>query len=402
VQQAIKIKNSYFLNRSKLPVLDEDADNRFENVKYELQLDTLYEVAWAGKGKHRIGEVFCEAVVDGEPSKTIVPRSLARRQLDVLHSMGYRIWSACEVEGLLTHADTQKPLFDGNELFVQEVFGSFEGLMLEVDTYLEKAGVNVSAMHPEFGSGQFEWSLEPQWGIASADKTVTLKQAIKEVSRMHGYQCWFASKVFTNTTANGCHFNHSLWDKDGKNVFLDESAENRFSKLGRHWLGGLIRHGRALCALIAPTVNCYRRFNAPFTPSHIYWQYDDRNAAFRVPTTNKTSKGPFIENRLGSGSSNTYILLAATIAAGIDGIKNEIEPPAPGCREDLERVPKNLADALNALEQDKVLREALGELFVRWFLHLKRNVELKELSDSDVTKDNEKAFAKEREMYKYL
>lgn len=376
-------------------------ERNYGNTKYELQLDTVYEVSWAGKSEYTMGEVLCEPVCDDGSYDPTGPRYIARKQLDILKSMGYRIWSACELEAVIVHSDTQQPVFKGRDVLVQEVLSINERLLIRMDKDLEKAGVNVATMQTEWGSGQFEWALEPEFGIQMADKTMIFKHAVREICRQQGCQCWFLAKSFEGSGLNGCHFNHSLWNENGKNVFLDEDAKYRFSQLGRYWLGGLIRHGRALCALCAPTVNCYRRFHEPFTPSKISWGFDNRLAAFRVPTINKTSKGPFIENRLGSSSCNPYFILAATVAAGIDGITNAIEPPEPGTADE-EDVPHTLAEALDALEQDKVLCEALGEQFIRWFLQVKREIELVELDASDVTKPDEKGMAKERDCYMYL
>lgn len=362
-------------------------------------------MTWSGKDEYRIGGVQCEPVNEDGSFFPPGPRYVARKQLQTLQDMGYKLLSACEIEARINHADTGKPVFYGHDIYVHELFTANEALFFKLDKFLERAGVNVGHMHAEWGSGQFEWAMEPIWGVEVADKVFTLKQAIKEVCQKEGYEAWFTSVPApmtdgSDSSSNGCHFNHSLWDTDGRNAFLDENDKDLFSKVGRHWLGGLIRHGRAICAISAPTVNCYRRFNIDWTPGKLNWGFDDRFAAIRVKTTAVSSKGPFIENRNASGSCNPYLMLAATVAAGIDGIKNAIEPPAAG--DFTEKVPLSLAEALDALEADKVMCDALGEECVRWFVNTKRSFDLKELADTDLTKQDAETLKKENEYYKFL
>ena len=196
------------------------------------------------------------------------------------------------------------------------------------------------------------------------------------------------SKPFTDTFGNGHHYSHSLWfsaasnveeNEAVKNAFYDPNAENCLSTVARHWLAGLIRHAPALTALCSPTVNCYRRLHVPWSPDFSDWGLDDRMAAFRVKAGHR--EATYIENRIPGGSSNPYLVLAATVAAGIDGIVNKLECPAPKSDSSVfAKLPESLPEALEALENDDVMRKSLGEEFIRWFAEAKRESEISKIS----------------------
>ena len=184
------------------------------------------------------------------------------------------------------------------------------------------------------------------------------------------------TKPQIDQSANGCHFHQSLWQGD-RNVFLDASSDDGLSAICRHFLAGQLVHARAICALAAPTVNCAKRFKLySFAPTNATWGIENRTTGLRVKATRNEST--HIENRLGCGASNPYLLMAACVAAGMDGLKHQLEPPAPvaGIAYGMEGVldlPTRLEDAVDALEQDAVLQAALGPEFVKLFVAVKRH-----------------------------
>jgi len=188
------------------------------------------------------------------------------------------------------------------------------------------------------------------------------------------------------------HFSGSLW-AGGKNVFYDLET-NQLSEVGRHWAAGLMKHAASLCALVSPTVNCYRRLHLPFTPDRNNCGFENRNAMLRIVAA--SPRTTYIENRLPSSAANPYVVLAATVAAGIDGLVNRLEPPRDA-EDHGETLPSSLSEALSALEADKVLCDALGEEFVRWFLSLKREVEIVNVNKAKEEGRNE--IEVERELY---
>jgi glutamine synthetase len=249
----------------------------------------------------------------------------------------------------------------------------------------------------EGAAGQSEFAMSPIRGIQSADGVFRLKQAVKEMGRQQGYDVTFMSKP-RRDVGNGLHFNHSLWTTDGRNAFHDPAGSNMLSELCLHWLAGLIEHGPAMTALLAPTVNCYRRFASPYmSPARFSWGIDHRLTSFRVKATSPSAT--YIENRPPSGSANPYLVLAATVAAGLDGIKRKLVCPPP-CDLEARFIPTSLEQTLTALEADKIMVEALGEEFVEHFVLTKRLIEVKGLKQSKVDSPEDTAgFEAERAMY---
>jgi len=194
------------------------------------------------------------------------------------------------------------------------------------------------------------------------------------------------------------HFSGSLW-ADGKNAFHDPAETEKsgqLSAVGRHWAAGLIKHAAALTALLSPTVNCYRRLHGPFAPDRSDCGWENRTAMLRFVTPSPQTT--YIENRLPSSAANPYVVLAATVAAGIDGLVNRLElPPADSQDRRAERLPSSLSEALSALQSDRVMCEALGEEFIRWFLSLKRDVEIAKVNQAEEAGRDELEI--ERELY---
>ncbi len=218
--------------------------------------------------------------------------------------------------------------------------------------------------------------------LATADKHSFFKFMVKSIAEKHGLRATFMPKPFQGLTGNGCHAHISVWDKAGKtNVFADDKMELGLSAKGKHFLGGIMKHASALAAITNPTVNSYKRINAPRTvsgatwaPNTVTWTGNNRTHMVRVP-----GPGRF-ELRLPDGAANPYLLQAVIIAAGLDGIRTKADP---GKRYDIDmyqdghtvkgapKLPLNLLDALRAFEKDKSLKAALGEEFSSAYLKLK-------------------------------
>ena len=403
--------------RSSMEFTPEEVLNN-SNMLLKPMHETLHSLPWVTGGNHRVGEVFCETFwippFRGGAPLDACPRYVARRQLDHLKQLGYQLFSGFEAEFYITDA-TGKPVYEGHELFTNSTFSEFEPFLYSMDEQMADAGVDVATMHTEYGDGQFEMALAPKYGIESADQLFLLKQAVKEMSKQHqGWLATFMTKPFLEKSANGLHFSHSLWtipasDEKTQNVFHDPSAEDGLSTIGRQWIAGLMRHGRGLMALCSPTVNCYRRLGTTWTPNVYSWDIGIKSVWICVKTG--SPKATYFENRLPAGAANPYLVLAATVAAGIDGIVNKLECPRPKIRssamtanptqttkaDSVDLLPDNLSESLDALENDKVLCEALSSEFVEWFVSSKRANEIAQLTK--VTESNQMVFELEREMY---
>ena len=335
-------------------------------------LATLQLLPWASN----TARILCEPYfLDGRPAMA-APRLVAKRVLDELAGMDYRLLSGFEYEFYLVDAQTRQPPFPGIQIFATLRNNFNEALLYDILRHMVTMGVDIITANAEYGPGQMEINFAPAWGITAADQAFTFKNGVKEIAQRHQMIASFMTKPYLDQSANGCHFHHSLWQGD-RNVFLDASREDALSDLGRHFLAGQLAHAPALSALAAPTVNCSKRFRRySFAPTNATWGVQNRTTAIRVKATR--DEATHLENRIGGGASNPYLLMAACVAAGMDGLRSQLEPPAPvaGIAYGLEGVvdlPTCLDEAVDALEQDAVLQAALGPKFVKLFVAVKRH-----------------------------
>ena len=318
--------------------------------------------------------------------------------------------SAFEMEYTLLHADTLEPVFAGMDAAASLLHAKFEDYLYTVENKCHKAGLDLEALKIEHGPGQFELVMEPKHGVRTADNAIMLKQAVKEISTCMGFQATFMSLPAEKLSNNGFHLNVSLWKKEGgksTNAFYDANDPELISDTFRHFLAGLTKHAKALCALSSPTFNCYRRLHQLFTPHKVNWDFEQRNVTFRVKTNTEVST--YLENRLPSSACNPYLVTAATLAAGIDGMVNKLPLPKR-CTDEVneesfkrkviesemdEYLPFSLQEALNEFKNDEDLKLALGGDFV------KRFVALKEKGDLSAFKDlgDKERWEKEKELY---
>jgi glutamine synthetase len=234
----------------------------------------------------------------------------------------------------------------------------------------------------EDANGQFEMNWQFDRALVTADRHAFFKYMVKSIAEKHGLRATFMPKPFSNLTGNGCHAHVSLW-QGKKNLFQDPKGELGLSKLGYGFIGGVLHNAEPLCALLNPTVNSYKRINAPRTVSGATWSPNtvtyagnNRTHMIRIPESGR------FELRLGDGAANPYLLQAGILVAGLDGVANKRDP---GKRLDInmyteghkvgnaKRLPLNLLDALRLLEQSSVLRQGLGEAFVSSYLKLKHD-----------------------------
>ena len=367
----------------------------FGNMKVVPCPDTLHALPWVTPGQLGVGEVLCETRWLGNTPQEMCPRYMARQQLERMRDHDYMLTSGFEVEFVLTDPEGKEPFSNGHNAFSNYKLSILEPFLYDVDSYLSGGGMDVEAIALEYANGQVELATNTSEGILAADTTFNLKEALKEICAQKRQKATFMTKPFSGEMSNGLHFNHSVYNSAGHNVFYDATADDRLSDIARHWLAGLIAHAGALTAICSPTVNCYRRLHQPFSPDHADWGIDDRFSAFRMK--NNTEKRTYIENRLPGGSANPYLVMAATVAAGMDGVVRKLKCPDQRVNKaDAARLPDSLAQALKELQDDCVMVEALSEPFVRWFVRVKSEVEVEKLKDVDITGHD---VEKERELY---
>ena len=344
----------------------------FPDSRIRPDLSTYRVLPWADK----TARLLCEPYyIDGRPAMA-APRSVARKLLEELEAMGYRIFSGFEYEFYLVHRETREPPFPGIQIFATLRNNFDEWFGYKILREMSAVGVDIITSNAEYGPGQMEINFAPATGIDAADHAFTFKNGVKEIAQRNGYMVSFMTKPYAEQSANGCHYHHSLLDaKTNRNTFA--SRDGSLTDVCRWWLGGQIAHAAALCAFAAPTVNCSKRYKLySFAPTNATWGVENRTTGFRMK--NLDGQGAHIENRLPCGGSNPYLVMASVLAAGLDGLKNKIEPPAEtqGIAYGLTGVtdlPTRLEQSLDALAADSTLRAALGEEFIKLFVAVKRH-----------------------------
>ena len=374
-----------------MPELEED---HLGNGMLRPILSSGRQLCWAGNGRYRVAEYLCELDwMRPTPRPHLqCPRYVARQQLDRLSALGLRLKSGFEYEFYVVDK-AGEPVFDGPHIFSSLAMSKIEADMFDLDDQLLRSGIDTLCANCEYGAGQFELVGRPTDGIRSADDAFVLKEGVKEFFQQRDMQATFMTKPFTKSSGSGLHFNHSLWSTDGdENAFYDGGLDDNLSAVAGYWLAGLTTHAPALAALCSPTVNCYRRLHLPWAPHAANWGIDDRNVACRVK--NDGNSGTYVENRIPTSASNPYLVLAATVAAGVDGIVNKLECP-PQRDVNATILPGTLAEALHSLKTDKAMVDLLGSEFVDWFVKIKTETEVKILGDVNIEEEDDMQLEKE-------
>jgi glutamine synthetase len=341
---------------------------------------SLIQLPW----KPEVGWLAADLWMAGKPVDQ-APRNLLKRLVAKAAEDGYELKSGVECEFFLISpdgtaisdaADRQaKPCYDQSALMRRY------DVITEICDAMLALGWRPYQNDHEDANGQFEMNWNYDTALVTADRHAFFKYMVKSVAEKHGLRATFMPKPFTALTGNGCHAHVSLWSRDGRNLFDDEAGELGVSKAGYHFIGGLIHSAEALAAITNPTVNSYKRINAPRTTSGATWSPNtvtytgnNRTHMIRIPEAGR------FELRLADGAVNPYLLQAGMIAAGLDGIRNGRDP---GKRLDIDmyvdghtvkeakRLPLNLLDALRAFEASTTLRQAFGEEFCTAFVKLK-------------------------------
>jgi glutamine synthetase len=234
-------------------------------------------------------------------------------------------------------------------------------------------GIPVYAGNHEFSGGQFEINIRHADAVAAADRAFLFKHATKEIAAQQGLRATFMGKPFADRAGNGTHLHLSIVDSENRSAFYDPADEHGLSTVAQSFLAGLIEHAPALTAILNPTVNAFKRLGGGLAPAVANWGPDNRAAYIRLPP--ERGPGTRLEIRIGDGTTNPYLAIAALLAAGLDGIDRGLRPPPLVTRDDPTAgapLPTSLGGALTALEDDKPLVEALGPRLTDLFVALKR------------------------------
>jgi len=319
------------------------------------------------------------------------PRFIARRTEEFLLSEGYRGRLGVEIEFFILNEEL-KPISNGwngrKNYMISSPLDPLRDFEIEAMERLSEVQLKPEVIHHEVSTGQLEVSLASDSLLRAADSTIRAKREIREVATKMSFIATFMPKPIPGMNGSGMHFHMSLWN-DKENLFYDPNDEYaELSQLARYFIGGIIEHISSLTALVAPTVNSYRRLIPGFeAPVYASWGRGNRSAAIRIPVYKRgSSRSKRIEFRVPDPSCNPYLAFSATFMAGIDGIRRKLDPGDPidfnvyERNEGLKRLPRSLNEALDELESDNsYLRPVFGSDILESYLEMKRR-EAMELS----------------------
>jgi len=343
--------------------------------KSMIQLPWKPEVAW----------VAGDLMMNGKPVEQS-PRRVLARQLERAAELGYSVRTGVECEFFVLSPDgtaisdggdqQSKPCYDQ-----QSLMRRYDLIAKICDCMLELGWGPYQNDH-EDANGQFEMNWTYDDALVTADRHAFFKYMVKTLAEGEGLRATFMPKPFTNLSGNGCHMHLSLWDREkGENLFRDRNGELGLSRIAYEFIGGVLHHAEGLCAITNPTVNSFKRINgaptlsgATWSPNTISYTGNNRTHMIRIPDVDR------FELRLADGAANPYLLPAAVLAAGLDGISQHRSPgqrldnnmytePLPAS--EVRRLPMNLLDALRALRESELMTKALGSSFVEAYSKLK-------------------------------
>lgn len=341
------------------------------------------------------------------------PRSFLKRMIARATKNGIRVKSTFEPEWTLARKEGDY-FIPCDESLLYSSIGMTAPLAVidEIIGVLEYVGIQVEQYHPEQGHGQQELSIGFTDALRSADNHILYREIVRNVAWQHGLYASFAPKPFADQAGNGCHIHFSVWDSTGtRNIFYDPQGPYNLSNTAYQFLAGVLEHLPGLIALTCPSINSYRRLS-PRSLSSAFACYgpDNREAAIRIPSVfwGNEMASTNLEFRPSDSSSNPYIALGGLIAAGLSGIENNLKSkaeqlievdPSTLSPEELEsrgihRLPSTLGEAIEALENDPVLLEAMGAILSEAYLSIRRG-------DWQLFSDHDEAYELKHHFYKY-
>ena len=359
----------------------------------------------------RSAQMICDLVTLERAPWALDPRSFLKRTLARAEAQGLFLDAVFENEFTLAIQVEDKfvPL-DRSLCFSAIGMDSAEPVVQDIVAALTEQGLDVEQYMPELGPGQQELSIRHAPALRAADNQLTYRQTVRAVAQQHELIASFAPKPFANQAGNGAHIHWSAWNrKHTRNLFVDRHDPNGLSALAYQFIAGVLRHLPALLALTTPSVNSFHRLQPHFWASaYTAWGIENREAAVRVPSRywDDEAGTTNLELKASDPSNNPYIALGGLIAAGLDGVASDLEPGAPVDQDPgnlgeeererlgIRRYPTTLDGALDELERDEVLLDALGEPLAKEYMLVKR-------AEADAFKDKDEAYEIQQHFYKY-
>jgi glutamine synthetase len=348
-------------------------------------LDTFKIFPYDDEGG-RVARLICDIYNPDESPFPGCPRLALKRQVERAKKTGYEMMAGVEAEFFIFHADDNGTAMlethDQGGYFDLAPIDKAEPIRRLIIHDLVDLGFEVEAGHHEVAEGQHEVDFKYESAITTADNLATFKFIVRNVAYRHGFAATFMPKPIFGQNGSGMHTHQSLF-KGKKNAFSDPKGKWGLSEVALQYIAGLLRHARGFCAITNPLVNSYKRLVPGYeAPVNVAWSQRNRSPLVRIPE--RRGQGTRCELRMPDPSSNPYLALTVQLAAGLDGIENELVPPEPvnkniftmshreRRRYRIDELPRDLHEALDYLEKDRVVRDALGPHIYAMFLEAKR------------------------------
>ena len=345
-------------------------------------LATLRQLPWQPEVAWCLGEAW---TLDGSDHWPVCPRALLRRVIAAYAEKGLTPIVAPELEFFLlerdagAHGGLRRYVDELSRVYTVGAVSDPRQIVLRMLLWCDELGLQAFAANHEFMNSQYEINVKHSEALDAADRAFMLRAAVKEIAVLEGLVATFMGRPFADQGGSGFHMHLSLNGEDGANAFADTGGPAGLSPLAAAFIAGVIEHAAALQAFLGPTVNAYKRILPDsLAPTHANWGHDNRTAFCRIP--NERASRSRVEVRAGDGSACAHLITAALLAAGLDGIERDMIPPEPVTGDAYRaddahagsRLPANLGAALDALEADSQLVEALGAPLVATFVAMKR------------------------------
>jgi glutamine synthetase len=350
-------------------------------------LTTFRVNPWASPDGSKVARLICDVYRPDGSAFAGCPRLALRRQIEEARKLGYNMVAGPEAEFFLFQKDD-----DGETLIQTHDTGGYfdltpvdrgEQCRREIVVVLEAMGFEVEAAHHEVAPGQHEIDFKYADAMECADNVATFRFVVKKVALDSGLHATFMPKPIFGVNGSGMHTHQSLFDGEGNNAFYDPQGDWELSKVALGYIGGILKHSKAFVAVTNPLVNSYKRLVPGFeAPTNIAWSEKNRSPLVRVP--DRRGMSTRCEVRIPDPSCNPYLALTTMLAAGLDGMNQDIDPGPPvnknifamshreKRRLKIDELPSNLSDSLDALEKDKVIKEALGDHICENYVRAKR------------------------------
>ncbi|RLF76166.1 MAG: hypothetical protein DRN42_01545 [Thermoplasmata archaeon] len=341
-------------------------------------------IPWLSEGGGKCARLICDIYSsDGKPFPGD-PRHILKRAIKRAEEEGFRFFVGPEPEFYIFRRERPREITDRQSYFDLISEGNYT-LLKNIITALKSFGIEAETSHHEVGPGQYEIDFRYGDSLCVADKLLTLKYTVKTLSGREGYHATFMPKPLMGMPGSGMHVHQSLFEVGGKNAFYDPADPYGLSDVAYHFIGGQIKHIKAMCAILAPTDNSYKRLVSGFeAPIYITWARMNRSALIRVPGWFEgKGESARVELRCPDSTSNPYLAFAVMLMAGLDGVKKKVDPPPPTeentytmSRETLEEngidtLPSTLYEALEEYLKDEITRETFGDYLYRRYYEVK-------------------------------